>query len=89
MPLLKVHNDLVCDVDDCCVSQLVLLDLSAAFDMMDHQILLCVLSEHLVSAALHVTGSSPISVNEPSHSSMSVSPPTVVLLHAVYHRGPF
>ena len=43
--LLKIHNDLVRDVDDCCVSQPVLLDLSAAYYTVDHQILLCVLSD--------------------------------------------
>jgi len=41
---LVLHYDLVCAVDDCRVSQLVLLDHSAAFYMVDHQILLCVLS---------------------------------------------
>jgi len=39
-----IRFDSVRAVDDCRVSQLVLLDLSAAFDTMDHQVLLCVLS---------------------------------------------
>ena len=40
-----IRFDSVRAVDDCRVSQLVLLDLSAAFDTMDHQVLLCVLSD--------------------------------------------
>ncbi|CAB3998226.1 Hypothetical predicted protein, partial [Paramuricea clavata] len=38
--LLKVHNDIMCSMDQQRVSLLVLLDLSAAFDTVDHQVLL-------------------------------------------------
>ena len=39
MALLKVVNDLVCDIDKGNVSFLTMLDLSAAFDTIDHDIL--------------------------------------------------
>ena len=42
--LLSVHNDLVRSIDNGKVSLLVLLDLSAAFDTVDHQLLLSVLA---------------------------------------------
>ena len=43
--LLSVHNDLVCSIDDGKVSVLVLLDLSSAFDTVDHEILLSLLTQ--------------------------------------------
>jgi len=42
--LLRIHNDLVLSIDQQKVSALVLLDLSAAFDTIDHQILISRLS---------------------------------------------
>jgi len=44
------HNDVVCAVNDCHVSQLVLLDLNAAFDTLDHHI---VLSARFGTSAWH------------------------------------
>ena len=38
--LLKIHNDIICNMDNGKVTALTLLDLSAAFDSIDHSILL-------------------------------------------------
>jgi len=45
--LLRVHNDIVCAVDKGHGVCLILLDLSAAFDTVDHTILLTFLEEHI------------------------------------------
>ena len=44
--LLKIHNDIICNMDNGKVTALTLLDLSAAFDTIDHSILLERLYEH-------------------------------------------
>jgi hypothetical protein len=49
--LLKVHNDIMCSMDQQRVSLLVLLDLSAAFDTVDHQVLL-----HRLDVSFRITG---------------------------------
>ena len=41
--LLRIHNDILQSMDKQCVSLLVLLDLSAAFDTVDHHVLLPIL----------------------------------------------
>ena len=43
--LLKIHNDILSSMDDGMVTALTLLDLSAAFNTMDHTILLGRLSD--------------------------------------------
>ena len=44
--LLKIHNDIICNMDNAKVIALPLLDLSAAFDTIDHATLLERMCEH-------------------------------------------
>jgi len=46
MALVSVHNDLVRGIDHGLITGLVLLDLSSAFDTVDHSILLSTLTHH-------------------------------------------
>ena len=55
--LIKVKNDLMMSINNRQVVLLVLLDLSAAFDTIDHEILLYVCQPASVSLDLHLTGS--------------------------------
>ena len=61
--VLKDHNNPVRAVDDCHVSQFVPLDLNAAFDTVDHQNQLCVLSICFGIGGTSSTGSNPISAS--------------------------
>ena len=54
--LVRVQNDLLRAVDNKQGVVLVLLDLSAAFDTIDHNILLCRLEEKLGVVGLRLTG---------------------------------
>ena len=64
---LRVENDILSALDNDNISVLLLLDLSAAFDTIDHQILLSRLySLFLVFSLLHSNGSSHISQTDVS-----------------------
>ena len=59
--LLKIHNDIICNMDNGKVTALILLDLSAAFDTIDHAILLERLYGHFdisnIQQRVHIDGS--------------------------------
>ena len=50
--LLKIQNDVLCSMDHGGVTLLVLLDLSAAFDTVDHHLLLSTVDHHLLLSRL-------------------------------------
>ena len=56
---LKVHNDILINMDNQRVTLLVLLDLSSAFDTVDHEVLLCRLETTLALEILRFNGLDP------------------------------
>jgi len=84
-----IRFDSVRAVDDCRVSQLVLLDLSAAFDTMDHQVLLCVLSGRFGISGTALNWFESYLSYRTRHSSTPVTPQHIFQSHAVYLRFEF
>ncbi len=76
--LIRVTNDLVLSSDRGCISLLVLLDLSAAFDTIDHNILLNRL-ENFVG----ISGSALAYLKVPTHSTSRLST-RAITFHALY-----
>ena len=48
-----VHNDIICPIDTGSVFALVLLDLSAAFDTIEHDVLVEILNLRFVLSTVH------------------------------------
>ena len=87
--LLKIHNDLILAMDRGEVTSLILLDLSAAFDTVDHSILLTRLQIGLVLMVFRLIGSHLI-----SHLALRQSQSMIPSLHSllspvVYPKVPY
>ena len=90
--LLKIHNDLILAMDRGEVTSLILLDLSAAFDTVDHSILLTRLPSHSSSSVLMVClliGSHLVSHFALRQSQSMIPSPHSLLFRVVYPKVPY
>ena len=86
--LLKVQNDILLNMDRQHVTLLVLLDLSAAFDTVNHEILLRLLEQHLMLQVQRFNGSLHTWVTVRSALYLEMEFLRVFIWHVVYLRAP-
>ena len=83
---MKVTNDLLITLDKGLVSVLVLLDLSAAYDSIDHQILLHRLENFLASKHLLLAGVSPSYQIDFNSCALTMNHPSTEKLVTEFHK---
>jgi len=85
--VLCVHNDLVHAIDEQRITGLVMLDLSAVFDTVDHSILLSVLERDSASATPLFRGSDHICLTEPRPSTSTATHLINYQSAALFHKA--
>jgi hypothetical protein len=87
--VLIVHNDIVRATDRGQLTAMMFLDLSSAFDTVDHAHLLSVLRRRFSVEGRHLTGFSAIYQTERKLSLLAIVNPTHASSTAAFHKGLF